>query len=213
VSREDRRRWDEKHAAAIGARGPGEEEPPSILAAARAFLPRRGTALDVACGRGAGTIALARAGLRVTAVDVSLVALAEVRRAAEAAGVARAVRTIVADLDEGLPPDVGTFDVVLCRHFHAPSLWPSFRAALAPGGVLVMETLTRENVALGLPAPSAQWLIGKGEILVAAEGFDVLVHDEALHDGRHVARLVARLVARRPPRTPEKRARRGSVAP
>jgi 2-polyprenyl-3-methyl-5-hydroxy-6-metoxy-1,4-benzoquinol methylase len=194
VSREDSRRWDEKHAAAIAARECGEGEgEPSVLEAAAAFLPPPpGRALDVACGRGGGSLALARRGYLVTGVDASLVGLVDLRRAAETEGLARSVRTLVADLEEGLPAGLGEFEVVLCRHFHQPSLWPALRAALAPGGVVVFETLTRLNEGTGVTAPSARYLVVPGEILGAAEGLEVLLHDEALHEGRHVARLVAR---------------------
>ena len=198
---EDRRRWDERHAAVIAAvrdaaagtpAAATAESAPPFVAANDAFLPSQGRALDVACGRGGATVALARRGLTVFALDVSLVALSEVRRRADAAGVARSVHTLAADLDDGLPEGLGRFDVVLCSHFHAPPLWPAFRDALAPGGVLVLETLTSRNVELGLAAPSPRFLIAPGEILRAAEGLTVLLHVEDVIDGAHRARLVAR---------------------
>ena len=200
VAENDRRRWDEKHAAASAADDPGAA--PQVLTAAAAFLPDRGRALDVACGRGAGSLALARHGLTVFAVDVSLVALTYLRRRAEGEGVARRVHTLVADLDAGLPPGLGPFGLILCVNFHAPHLWPAFEPLLAPGGVLLMETLTRENARLGLPGPSERWLVGPDEILGAAAGLEVLLHHEAVIGGRHRAQLVARRPQRRPARRP-----------
>ncbi|MCE9638255.1 MAG: class I SAM-dependent methyltransferase [Planctomycetes bacterium] len=210
MSREDRARWDEKHAAAVAAGRPSAA--PAFLDAVAPFLasPAPGAsrrALDVACGRGAASVWLAKAWFDVVALDVSLVALAAVRRLADAGGVGRSVQTIVADLDDGFPFDVDTgtggagsvealsfdpFDLVLCVHFHVPTLWPAFRAALAPGGILAIETLTTENLTLGLPAPSAQWLAMPNEVRGAATGLQILHYEEAVIGGSHRARLVAR---------------------
>jgi SAM-dependent methyltransferase len=190
VSEDDRRRWDERHAEAIASGGP--EVGTAFVDAVAEFLPGSGRVLDVACGRGGAAVALATRGLEVWAVDVSLVALAEVRRRAEGAGVGRRVHTLVCDLDSGLPPELPHFDVVLCQHFHAPALWPALRAALAPGGVLAVETLTTRNAELGLPSPSPRFLVAPGEILGAAAGLEVRLHVEDVIDGAHRARLVAR---------------------
>ena len=192
MAEEDRRRWDEKHAAAAAA----PAEAPPFLAAIDALLPRRGRALDVACGRGGAAVALAARGLLVEAVDVSLVALGAARDLATSRGVGRGVRTIVRDFDEGIPADWGPYDLVLCVHFHAPSLWPVLRRVLRAGGVLAIETLTTTNADLGLGGPSRRYLVEPGGLRAAAEGLEILLDEEGLADGRHRARLVARRPAR-----------------
>lgn len=195
MSDAERAKWDGRHAATLASGAP--DPAPAFVGALAPFLPppaaSSGRALDVACGRGGAAVALAARGLEVFAVDFSLVALAETRRRADEAGVGRNVHTIVCDLDTaGLPPGLPPFDVVLCCHFHAPPLWPSLRAALAPGGVLALETATTRNAELGLRSPSPRFLVAPREILGAAEGLDVLLHAEAVIDGLHRARLVAR---------------------
>lgn len=195
MAEDDRARWDEKHrrlAAEDRVRGAGSSPPP-VLAWAAQWLPASGRALDVACGRGAAACELAGRGLDVDAVDVSLVALAEARRAAERAGVARRVRTFVADLDSGLPLGVGPFDLILCVHFHLPSLWPALRAALRQGGVLVMETMTTVNADRGEGSPSRRFLVPPGGLRTAADGLRIAAFEEGDSGpgGRHVARLCA----------------------
>ncbi len=190
MAESDRRKWDAKHAAILEAGSP--DAPTTLLDVIATLLPEEGRALDVACGRGASAVWLAQRGLDVTGVDVSRVALDELRRRADAAGVGDRVLTIEHDLDAGLPADLGEFDLVLCSHFHAPEIWPAFRAALAPGGVLALETPTSLNADLGLRAPNARYLVAPGEIVTAAAGLEMLLHVEAVLDGVHRARLVAR---------------------
>src|SRR5688572_10710932 len=97
---DDRERWNEKHAS---AEGPGAA--PALLDEALAILgpaPPGRRALDLACGLGAASLALARAGFRVTAVDVSDVALARVAASAHAEGLA--IETAARDLERDAPP-------------------------------------------------------------------------------------------------------------
>ena len=80
MSDTDRRRWDARHAAAEDV----VPLPPDVLRGREDLVPTGGRALDVACGRGAVALWLARRGLVVDAVDVSPVALAAAaRRAAD----------------------------------------------------------------------------------------------------------------------------------
>jgi SAM-dependent methyltransferase len=152
-------------------------------------LPRRGRALDVACGRGRNAVWLAERGLDVVAIDISPVALSRVRRAAARSGVAERVRTVERDLDDGLPAFRRRFDVVLCIGFHDPALQPALRRVTAPGGLLVLEALAR------VP-PNAEidtrFLASEDELLAAAGGFRVLRLDAGASGGHATFRLVAR---------------------
>jgi SAM-dependent methyltransferase len=172
VSAEDAERWDARHAAVdpVGAL------PPSALRGREALLPPGGTALDVACGRGAVARWLAERGFVVDAVDVSEVGLAAL------AGV-DGVRCVLHDLDRGLPPSAaGPYAVIVCQRFRAPALYPAFREHLAPGGLLVVTVLSEVGDEPG------RFRAGPSELLRAFGGLEVLVHTE--RDGE--ASLVAR---------------------
>jgi SAM-dependent methyltransferase len=100
-----------------------------------------GRALDLGCGEGADAVWLARQGWRVTAVDISGVALARAAEHAADAGVT--VDWQKHDLSESFP--VGEWDLVSAQFLH---FWKEFdrekilrraAAAVAPGGVLVIE--------------------------------------------------------------------------
>lgn len=98
-----------------------------------------GTALDLGCGEGADAVWLARQGWRVTAVDISGVAIE--RALSHAAGLEIDFQRL--DLQESFPP--GTFDLVSVQFLH---FWEDFdraailrkaAAAVAPGGTLLIE--------------------------------------------------------------------------
>ncbi|MGP3964254.1 FAD-dependent oxidoreductase [Nonomuraea sp. 3N208] len=101
-----------------------------------------GTALDLGCGEGADAIWLARGGWRVTAADISHVALERAAEHAKAAEVADRVDWQRHDLDMSFPE--GSYDLVSACYLHAPMDLPREKilraaaAAVAPGGVLLV---------------------------------------------------------------------------
>lgn len=135
-------------------------------------LPAVKTALDVACGRGRHALALAREGFHVTAVDASDVALTSLAAAAADLDIVCVQRDLAA---EGLPR--GTFGLVVVVSYLERALLPSLRAAVAPGGALLMETF--------MDAPGqrdlvrADWRLRPGEIRSMAGELEVLVCREA----------------------------------
>ena len=173
----DRERWDRRFATV----GPGVPGPPSALIGREDLVPTAGTAIDLACGRGTVAVWLARRGLTTTALDVSPEALRLTAELAAARGVD--VATVQADLDDGLPAAViGPFDVVVCQRFRDPGLYLALPRLLAPGGLLVVTTLSTVGDVGG------SFRAGPGELRAAFGHLDVLVDEE----GNGEAHLVAR---------------------
>jgi SAM-dependent methyltransferase len=131
---------------------------------ADAPAPPRGRALDLACGGGRHALAAAALGFRVTAVDYARPALAQLRAAAAARGLA--VDVVVADV-ETWPLPVARFALVMVVDFL------SRRAAVAPGGVLVMETFTVGQERLGHPR-HPDFLLRHGELAAVCHDWEVL---------------------------------------
>ncbi|MFF0724685.1 class I SAM-dependent methyltransferase [Streptomyces sp. NPDC004134] len=115
-------------------------DPNPVLVAEAGGLPP-GRALDAGCGEGADARWLARRGWRVTAVDVSGVAL---RRAAAATDAGGLVTWKRADL-LAVPPPAGAYDLVSVHYFPLRRR-PGHAAlrglldAVAPGGTLLFAT-------------------------------------------------------------------------
>lgn len=126
--------WDEKYARRTA---PWDEEPNPFLPEDLAGLAP-GAALDVGCGEGSDAVWLAKRGWKVTAVDISGVALDRGR----AADTDRLVEWVQADILAWQPP-AAAFDLVSTHFMHIP---PGDRAgffdrlgqAVRPGGTLLV---------------------------------------------------------------------------
>ncbi len=127
-----RKKWDNKHAEAEGV-----GEVARVLSENRHLLPQRGDALDLACGRGANALELARCGLNVRAWDVSTVALERLNDAADRCNFH--IDTEVRDL-RVMPPPAISFDVIVVSHFLDRSLAGAIQNAIRPGGLLYYQT-------------------------------------------------------------------------
>jgi SAM-dependent methyltransferase len=101
-----------------------------------------GTALDLGSGAGGDTLWLARRGWRVTAADISGVAIARLAARARELGLGDRVTAERHDLAETFPE--GRFDLVSAHYLHTPFALPRApvlrRAAhaLSPGGRLLV---------------------------------------------------------------------------
>ena len=145
-------------------------------------------ALDVAMGRGRHTLALARAGFKTFGVDVRLDAVRDA--IADARGEGLRVHGWCADLTRH-PLSRARFDLVVVSRYLQRDLFEDLRAALVPGGVMIYETFTTHQRALGRPPSSADHLLEPGELRDRFDGFEVLFYEEVMAPDA-LARLVAR---------------------
>jgi SAM-dependent methyltransferase len=113
-----------------------------------------GDALDVGAGEGADAVWLAGRGWRVTALDVSAVALDRAASHAAEAGVADLVTTVRHDLmtGEALP---GSYDLVSAQFLHPPverfaEILTLLGDAVRPGGHLLVVGHHPDDLATGL---------------------------------------------------------------
>jgi tellurite methyltransferase len=192
----ERTKWEGHYRA--GDR-PHDGAPSSLL---RRWLPDlpRGPALDVATGLGRNALFLARAGYRVDAVDISPTGLQIAAKRARRRGLR--IRWIEADLDAYQLPKA-RYAVVIDSFFLKRTLWPALKAAVRPGGVLIVETHLESPTRDG--GPRAANRLRRGELRKRFRGWDVLDLEEGLfHEGGR-AWLLGRIVARRP------RARRNAL--
>ncbi len=132
--------WDKRYgsSSALWSRNPNAH----LVAEAADLAP--GAALDVGSGEGADAIWLAERGWRVTAVDISTVALQ--RGAAHAAqvgaGVAQRITWLHADLIDWVPTKA-SYDLVSAQFMHLPkhpreALFGRLATSVTPGGSLLI---------------------------------------------------------------------------
>lgn len=163
-----------------------------FIARHAALIPAGARVLDLAAGTGRHARLLAARGADVLAVDRDAAALATMD------GIPR-IETRVLDLESGGWPLAGeTFDaIVVANYLHRP-LFPHLRAALAPDGVVLVETFAIGNERFGRPA-NPDFLLREGELLAfaAATSFPLTVvafEQGRVDDGGRTA-VVGRLAA------------------
>lgn len=162
--------WDNRHQ---GQR-PGKPEPFVVE-----MLPRlpRGLALDVAAGRGRHSLLLARAGMRVIAVDQSQVGIAILASLARAQDLA--VSPVVADMTQ-LPLRQESFDVILNVNFLERDLVAKFKRALKVGGALLFDTFLIDEAANHRHICNPRYLLEHGELRALLAGLEVVEYREGL---------------------------------
>lgn len=180
MTADDRQRWNDRYAQAADS---DTTSVPSGFASVADLVPTEGTALDLACGRGGGTIWLARRGLSMLGVDASDVAIELAEGAADLLGAEVRSRCAfsVHDLDGGLPegPPV---DFIACHLFNDESLDRVMLDRLTPGGVLALCVLSEAG---SVPGP---FRVRTGSLLERFGGDDILAHEE----GEGLASIVVR---------------------
>jgi SAM-dependent methyltransferase len=143
--------WDARYAEPEFTYG---TEPNDFLREMASRIPP-GPVLGLGEGQGRNAVYLASLGHAVTAVDQSAVGLARARELAGLKGVQ--LETVQADLaafDLGARPWSGIISI-FC---HLPSalrakLYPRFAEVLAPGGVVILEAFTPDQLAYGTGGP------------------------------------------------------------
>ncbi|GAA3208408.1 SAM-dependent methyltransferase [Dactylosporangium siamense] len=129
--------WDQHY----GTRRTWDTHANPLLVETAGPLPP-GAAADLGCGAGGDTVWLARHGWQVTAVDISGVAVEQVRARAREAGVDGRVTAEQHDLAGTFP--AGTFDLVSAQYLQTPFPLDRGRVlrtavrALRPGGLLLV---------------------------------------------------------------------------
>ncbi|MGI9431206.1 MAG: class I SAM-dependent methyltransferase [Myxococcota bacterium] len=179
---------------------PPEPEPASAFVLRhRALLDATaplGPVADVACGRGRNTLELARGGRTVVGIDRSASALHDLTRSAASA--ALPVQAVRADLeaDAAIPLRTASCGAVVVTRYLHRSLCDALAELLAPGGLLLYETFTRDQTSLGYGPKNPAFLLEPGELPRLFPSLQVVAAEEGLfEDGRRYA--LARLLARR----------------
>lgn len=157
-----------------------------------ASLPGK-RAIDVACGTGRNAVYLAQQGFAVVGIDWLPDALTRVEDLAQRSGVH--VTTQVQNLEEvDALHDLQADCVVVVRYLDR-TLMPRLCEAITPGGILIYETFTIAQKAVGHPR-NPLYLLQPDELRTHFPQLETLHYEEGLHDGAHTAQLIARRALR-----------------
>lgn len=169
--------------------------------AALPFL--QGHVLDCGCGLGNLAVAAAQRGCTVVALDGSKAAIAHLQAMASENGLP--ITAARADLREHVPPPAA-FDAVvsigLLMFFDCPDArrqLSRLRAAVRPGGVVVVNVLIEGTTYLDMFDADPHCLFGCDELRQAFEGWTLLYDSEQCFDApRGLVKRFSTLIARKP---------------
>jgi SAM-dependent methyltransferase len=157
MSSDLQKKWDQRYRQS----SVNEPDAVQVLRENQHLLPKRGDALDLACGLGGNALLLARAGLCVQAWDLSPVAIEALQSHSVNGGgsLNAAVRDVLVK-----PPRPASFDVIVVSYFLERSLAEDLCAALRPGGLLFYQTFVRDKVDQQGPS-NPDFLLAENELL------------------------------------------------
>ncbi|WP_040766603.1 class I SAM-dependent methyltransferase [Sulfurimonas gotlandica] len=181
---EDKQRWNEKY-----LEKPKQE---NVSALVEKYINHAnvGHAIDLACGTGRNTHFLALKGFEVDAVDISDVALKEVKKTSS-------INKIDADLDKyNIAPN--KYDLIVNVNYLNRRLVSQMKEALKPGGVVIFETFLIAHGDFKLPTMNLDYLLRKNELLHYFIGLDVIYYEERIDTNLKGERVkVASIVAKK----------------
>jgi SAM-dependent methyltransferase len=176
ASHPDRLRWNARYEGGFGA-----SFDPHPLAVRALSLPLPdGPVADLACGPSGSALLAAASGRRVTAVDVSEVALERLAQEAHRRGLGGLITVVQADLATWRPQP-GSYALVLCTGFWDRVVFAAAAGAVAVGGALGWEALTADAWRVR-PGLRREWCLEPGEpAALLPAGFTVLDQHDVSH--------------------------------
>jgi SAM-dependent methyltransferase len=188
ASHPDRLRWNARYEGGFET-----SFDPHPLAVRALSLPLPdGPVADLACGPSGSALLAAASGRRVTAVDVSELALDRLAREAIRRGLGGPITVVQADLATWQPRP-GSYALVLCTGFWDRAVFAAAAGAVMAGGALGWEALTA-GAWRDRPGLRPEWCLTPGEpASLLPAGFAVL--DQ--HDVPSAAHAAKRLLLAR----------------
>lgn len=157
-----------------------------------------GRALDLACGLGRHSLALARLGWRVTAIDSSPTAINRLR--SDAAAESLSIDTQLADLEAGEFSIAGeAYDLIADFFYLQRDLFPQIAAGVRPGGLFVATIHLADPPDVpqtGNPA----FRLDPGELRSCFPDWELLVYTETEFHPEQ-SRPAVEMIARKPVRS------------
>ncbi len=188
----DRIRWNARYAAGFVPSFTAPQLAVRVFGSLAMDLPD-GPVADLACGPSGSALLAAANGRRVTAVDVSEVALWLLGDEARRRGLGDLITLVHADLSTW-SPEPRSHALVLCTGFWAPAVFAAAAGAVAPGGLLAWQAYTAE-ARRSHPSLAPEWCLAPGEpASLLPPGFTVIDQSDVPGRQRPVRR---QMLARR----------------
>ncbi|MEM7257632.1 MAG: methyltransferase domain-containing protein [Pseudomonadota bacterium] len=161
-------KWNRIYATASDAL----PQPCEVLQRYAHLLPRTGSALDVACGRGGNALFCAAHGLVTTAVDISDHVIDSLAATEQQLGTP--LQAVAAPVEQWLHTDANRgFDVIVVSRFLDRSLVPALINTLNDNGVIFYQTFIKEKTDAMVGPSNPDYLLDSNELLSLFDGLVV----------------------------------------
>ena len=163
-------KWDEYYDSNIK----GPPSPSEVLYFNQHLLPMKGNALDLACGYGSNAICLAMNGLKVSAWDISKIALEKLSlRSKEFDFIINCeIRDVLQQ-----PPEPDTFDIIVISKFLDRKLIKHIRHAIKPNGLIFYQTFIKDRIIKSGPE-NPNYQLNENELLDFFEDWKLIFYRE-----------------------------------
>ncbi len=188
MSKADILKWNAKYLVAAHLQ---DQSPDEELVRLSKQLPRKGLALDLACGLGKNSLFLARCGLTVEALDGSIVGLKRLNKAAASQGLASKITTHQTDIDT-LNLAASQYDVILVVRYLNRQIFSMLQAAMKPGAKLIYKTYNK-NIRCQRPNFKLQYTIELDELTSLFSDLQIVEDNASDHES-----VFSFMVARKP---------------
>jgi len=186
MAQKDKEKWDKKY-----------KENPSLLGQKKSSEKlkniinyiKKGKALEIACGAGRNSIYLANKGFEVEALDISDVAIKNLRKLN-----IKNINAIQIDLDCFLPKE-NTYDLIVMTNFLDRQIIPKLSKALKKDGILFIETYMfhEENERF---LSNKSFLLEKDELKTFFDcSFEILEYDEFFDESYELHKMRKQVIS------------------
>ncbi|MAS82894.1 MAG: SAM-dependent methyltransferase [Legionellales bacterium] len=165
-----KKKWDENYDSCLS----NYPSPAEVLRLNQHLLPKQGTALDLACGRGANAICLAENGLSVSAWDISISALKHL--SSEALKKNLKIKFESRDISKK-PPASDSFNVITVSHFLDRELIDDIKNAIKKNGLVFYQTFIINKVN-DVGPNNPDYLLEKNELLDLFNDWNTIYYRE-----------------------------------
>lgn len=170
MDKQTKQKWEKRYEACTDEYPVAAE----VLFDNQHLLPEEGTALDLACGRGANAICLAENGLDTSAWDISSSALEQLSQHAEKNNL---TINIEARDVSAIPPDKDTFDIIVVSRFLDRKIMPQLKNAIKQNGLILYQTFIKDKANSSGPN-NPDYLLDKNELLSFFTDWKIIVYRE-----------------------------------
>jgi 2-polyprenyl-3-methyl-5-hydroxy-6-metoxy-1,4-benzoquinol methylase len=167
-------KWDKHYHSCANDVPSAYPEAAEVLFQNQHLLPKQGTALDLACGKGANAICLAKNGLNTSAWDISSAALEQLSLYAEEKQLS--INLEARDVSQQ-PPKSNSFDVIVVSRFLDRNLMDHIKNSVNPGGLIFYQTFTKEKVTTSGPN-NTDYLLDKNELITIFIDWNIVLYKE-----------------------------------